>query len=246
MEWYEAAFDRLYPVVYGRRDDLEAEKVLASFLGRLGPKEPVLDLACGGGRYMQALSKRGLRAIGLDLSYYLLRECADRYGLQDVIALGDMRHLPFSEGVIGTVMNMFTSFGYFSRDSDNLLVLAEVNRVLSPGGKFLLDYINSEKIAIDLINETQRDSGIYSILEKRRLDTRRGYLKKEVRITNNADGAESVIEERLRLYSKDDLCSMLKTMGFFIEDVFGDYSANPFMDGVSQRTIIIAGKERRP
>ncbi|MCK5405858.1 MAG: class I SAM-dependent methyltransferase, partial [Candidatus Krumholzibacteria bacterium] len=134
MEWYEIAFDRIYPVLYRHRDDDEAEMVLDAFGDLIAGRDPVLDLACGNGRYMVSADKRDLRTWGVDLSEFLLGEATNRNGLSGRLVCADMRRLPFGGGVFGVVLNMFTSFGYFVADMDNLLVLREVSRVLRTGG----------------------------------------------------------------------------------------------------------------
>jgi SAM-dependent methyltransferase len=245
MEWYEAAFDRFYPVVYGHRDEEEAERVVDSFEGKAALEEPILDLACGGGRYMSAYAKRGKTIFGLDLSHYLLACCADRFGFADSIVQGDMRRLPFRSSSVGSVINMFTSFGYFSHDTDNLMVLTEVHRVLIPGGRLLFDYLNVGRIAGRLVENTVRRSGDFVLVEKRRLDDKLHYLKKDIEIRNVREGTVKKLEERLRLYSVDELVSMFETMGFALLERFGDYDGNPFVEGVSDRVILLAEKRSR-
>ncbi|MDH3199035.1 MAG: class I SAM-dependent methyltransferase, partial [Candidatus Krumholzibacteria bacterium] len=60
MEWYEVAFGELYPVVYGRRDAAEAARTVGAFGELLSGRGPVLDLACGAGRHLEALAAYGV------------------------------------------------------------------------------------------------------------------------------------------------------------------------------------------
>ena len=110
MEWYEVAFDSLYPVLYGHRSFEEAESVVEAFASFFQEKDPILDLACGNGRYIESITRRGHRIYGLDLSHYLLRTCLDSWGHEGKIVQGDMRRIPLCEGSVGAVINMFTSF----------------------------------------------------------------------------------------------------------------------------------------
>jgi SAM-dependent methyltransferase len=156
MEWYEVAFDQKYPVLYGHRNLEEAMAVVETFGDLFLDRTPIIDLASGSGRYVESLVKNGLEAYGLDLSHYLLRKSLEEWGHAGRLVQGDMRHLPFLDGSVGGVWNMFTSFGYFSVDTDNLLVFKEVHRILRPGGLFLLDFINAERISADLLGESRR------------------------------------------------------------------------------------------
>jgi SAM-dependent methyltransferase len=243
MEWYEVAFDSLYPVIYEHRDFEEAEAVVNNFAGIFRDKDPILDLACGNGRYIEALTMLGHSVYGLDLSHYLLRMSLERWGHHGKIVQGDMRRVPFREGSVGAVINMFSSFGYFSTDTDNLLVFKEVFRILKQGGVFLFDFINAEKITSSLLSETERLSSDYRIKEKRRTENRGKYLVKDIQATNLQTGLVKDCTERLRLYSLDELTIMFESVGFTIDSVFGGYDQNPFTAGVSERVIIVSRKE---
>jgi SAM-dependent methyltransferase len=242
MEWYEAAFDRLYPVLYEYRDIEEAASVVEAYGGFFSDRTPILDLASGGGRYLEALLRRGFDAYGLDLSHYLLRRSLEEWGHAGRVLQGDMRHLPFAEGCFGGVWNMFTSFGYFSADTDNLLVFREIERVLKPGGRFLFDFINSEWISRDLLEQSKRRSGYYEIVEKRRIESHGKYLVKHASIVDTRTGEREEVAERLRLYTREDLVTMFTSVGLSIERTCGDYSGNEFVEGVSERVVIIAAK----
>ena len=243
MEWYEVAFDSLYPVIYEHRNIEEAEAVVEKFLPLFDRAQPILDLACGNGRYLESFARRGYQVYGLDLSHYLLQMCLDSWGHAGEIFQGDMRRIPLADRSIGAVINMFTSFGYFSTDTDNLLVSKEVFRVLKQGGRFLFDFINAHKITSDLLEETERESGRYKIHEKRKIDGFGKYLVKNVEVTNLQSGKTDRIKEQLRLYSKDELVIMFESVGFKTETIYGGYHQEPFVDGVSDRVILISKKE---
>lgn len=242
MEWYEVAFDRMYPVVYRHRDYEEAEQVAGAIAPLLRGSEPVLDLACGPGRYLEALTRLRFSVIGLDLSHYLLKACVDKWGHGDVILQGDMRHLPFSNESFGSVINMFTSFGYFSRDTDNVLVCQEVYRVLRSGGVFLFDFINAHRLAAQFLERSERDEEHYHIEEKRRLEQHGKFLVKDISILDHQTGERSKVSERLRLYTREELESMLGGIGFVVRETYGDYQLNRFVDGISDRVVILAEK----
>ena len=54
-EWFKIAFGELYPLVYAHRDVAEAARVAHLLAPIVGLSRPVLDVACGDGRYMSAL-----------------------------------------------------------------------------------------------------------------------------------------------------------------------------------------------
>jgi SAM-dependent methyltransferase len=242
MEGYEVAFDRFYPILYSHRDVEEAARVVETFGGYLEGKTPILDMACGDGRYLKALRAAGHSVCGLDLSHYLLLRAVEEADNAGLIAQGDMRHLPFADESFGAVINMFTSFGYFSADTDNLLVFREVQRLLEPGGVFLFDFINSARISANLLGETRRESQGCDIHEKRMIENHGKYLVKRATITDPETNVSASIEERLRLYTKDDLLLMFKSVSLHVIACFGDYNANEFVEGVSDRVIMLCEK----
>jgi SAM-dependent methyltransferase len=242
VEWYQVAFERLYTIIYRHRNEAEAEFVLDAFGDLLAGRDPVLDLACGSGRYMTSANKRGLRTWGIDLSGYLLAEAAENARLGGRLVRGDMRRLPFVAGAFGAVLNMFTSFGYFAADMDNLLVLREVSRVLRKGGMLLLDYVNAVRARTKVLEDTVHDVEGWVVRERRSLESDGRYLVKGVEAQNGATGETVAYDERVRLYTRSELTTMLDSVDMVVTGVFGDYDRSDFSESESDRLILICEK----
>lgn len=103
----------------------------------------VLDLACGTGRHSIRLARRGASVLGVDVTRSYLDEARRAAkGLPNCrFVEGDMRRLPF-KGEFDAAMNLWTSFGYFKKPSEDLLVLKGVARALKPGGLFLIELVD--------------------------------------------------------------------------------------------------------
>jgi SAM-dependent methyltransferase len=245
VEWYKTAFGRLYTVLYRKRDYDEAEHVLDSFGDLLETAGPILDLACGGGRYMVSAARRGYCVCGLDLSEFLLERAVSRPELTGTVVRGDMRKLPFCDAAFGAVLNMFTSFGYFDTDMDNLIVLREVSRVLKDGGTLLFDFLNSGKVTAVPPGETRRDVNGYSIHERRSLESDGKFLVKRVRAANENTGDSIEYDERVRLYTREELTTMLDSVDLGVSGTFGDYDKGEFDTRKSERIIFICEKLTR-
>lgn len=161
--WYQTAFGAHYPLLYGHRDDAEAARclellpTLAPLAGdSTGPAARsdgrVLDLGCGDGRHLALLADGTAPVFGLDLSQHLLLAAAARFA-DDVAAplvRGDMRALPFRDGVFSSVLSLFTAFGYFGALANHRALLEQVARVLAPRGHWFLDYLDADRVRGEL------------------------------------------------------------------------------------------------
>ena len=99
----------------------------------VNPDDAVLDLCCGDGQFSYVAAKAGARVTGLDLAEPSLKLAADRCpknvdGKMEWRA-GDCESLPFDDAAFDGVV-CAGGFSYGEWD----LVLAEVRRVLRPGG----------------------------------------------------------------------------------------------------------------
>ena len=109
-------------------------------LAGAGPSDRVLDLACGTGDLLFAAADRAQSAVGLDITHRMLQLARARQrGTRGNVALvtGDSLALPYDDERFDVVTT-----GYGLRNVPNLrAALAEVHRVLAPGGRFLsLDF----------------------------------------------------------------------------------------------------------
>ncbi len=227
-EWYRDWFGEEYLALYPHRDEAEAIAGVELVLSTLGrPRGKVLDLACGAGRHMVELKDRGLLAVGLDLSMPLLREAKTR-DPELLLVRGDMRSLPFASSSFALVVNFFTSFGYFAEPVDDRRVLAEIRRVLQPGGRYALDFLNADRVRGGLIPRDERQLDRRRVVQERRLDDGGRVVVKTIRIYEpDRQQPESTYYERVRLYEPAELTEMLRSAGLEPQHTFGDYYGGP-------------------
>jgi len=211
--WYERAFGQDYLTVYARRDVASAAADVTDVMDALGlaPGHRVLDLACGAGRYSGLFAAAGLDVVGLDYSKDLLATAAREVPAAR-FARGDMRRLPFSRA-FDAVLMFFTSFGYFDTDDEHRRVLAEVARVLRPGGGFLLDYVRREAVIEGLVPESDEVRNGYRIRSRRRITRDGSRVEKDVDLTR-PDGSSLTYTESVRLYDGEEVDGMLREAGF--------------------------------
>lgn len=220
VEWYERWFGEEYLELYPHRDDKDAAR-LVDFLAELVPLDGcrLLDLACGTGRHAILFVRHGAVVTGLDLSIPLLRRGHDRYGRALEFVRGDIRSLPFRRGAFGLAVNLFTSFGYFTNDTEHGQALAEAFRVLRPGGSFVLDYLNTTHVVENIVPYEEQRLGRHRAVIRRRVSDDGLYVIKEIRLPE--EGRR--YKERVRLFSPDELADMLGASGLDVTRVYGDY-----------------------
>jgi SAM-dependent methyltransferase len=96
----------------------------------------VLEVGCGASQCARWLATRGARAVGLDVSMRQLqhgRRIDDATGVPVSTVCATGTALPFADGSFDVV---FSSFGAMQFVSDAAASVAEVARVLAPGGRF--------------------------------------------------------------------------------------------------------------
>lgn len=241
MAWYKKWFGEDYLELYAHRDEDEADRhidFVERFLARDGEEKPcaVLDLACGGGRHTANLRRRGYRALGVDLSITLLAVPP-----RVPSAAGDMRSLPFAAEVFDWILNFFTSFGYFERERENFEVLEELVRLLTPGGRFLIDFLNREHVLAHLKGEEVQ------VIRGRRVEIERWYdgdtrrINKRMHLSDTGGAAGGTYLESVRAYSREELTIGMRWAGLEVDEVYGNFAGGPF-DHDSERLIIVGHK----
>ncbi|WP_051326340.1 class I SAM-dependent methyltransferase [Glycomyces tenuis] len=97
----------------------------------LQPGERCLDLGAGTGVSTAELARSGADVIGLDISIGMLKAHADR---QVPLVAGDALRLPFADDTFNAVTGSFFIRNVVDLDA----CLAEILRVLQPGGRLVL------------------------------------------------------------------------------------------------------------
>jgi 2-polyprenyl-6-hydroxyphenyl methylase/3-demethylubiquinone-9 3-methyltransferase len=106
----------------------------------------VLDLGCAGGFMAEALDARGARVTGIDPAAAAVAAAtahAARTGREIRYDVGVGEALPYEDGAFDAVVCV----DVLEHVSDLSRVLAEVARVLRPGGLFLFDTINRNPVS---------------------------------------------------------------------------------------------------
>jgi SAM-dependent methyltransferase len=152
----------------------------------------------------------------------------------------DMRDLAaLPGGPFDAAIMMYTSFGYFEQDAENLRVLSGMRHVLRPGGRVLVDVINRDWFlrnyrASDYVTDdgafVTRD---YETADGRVLLHQNTFLPLRSRLTWEvydavADSGTPLFAVDYRMYSAHELVALIEEAGLRLLGLSGDYDGSVF------------------
>lgn len=234
--WFASWFDTTYyHILYKDRNYREAQLFMDNLTQYLNlpSQASVLDLACGKGRHAIYLNQLGYNVVGADLSENSIEEAKknENNGLHFVVH--DMRE-SFDEK-FEAIFNLFTSFGYFEHESDNLKTLMAIKNSLSEYGFAVIDFMNVYQVLENLVpNEVKTVDGIDFNIKRFEKD---GYIIKEINFEDK--GQSFHFEEKVRALTLENFQSMMQEAGIDLLDIFGDYKLKKFHKKDSERLIMI-------
>jgi len=247
MDWFDderfwSAFDAyIFSPERIEGADGEVQQVLALAGVSQGA---VLDLCCGPGRHAVALARRGFRVTGVDRSDALLAR-ARAHALDCAVDVEfvqkDMRVFVRPTG-FDLVVNLFTSFGYFDDDADQLRVLRNVFESLRPGGAFVIDVMGKEVLARVL-----QPTLSARVADGTLVVTRGEIVREWTRVRNEwiaiKDGTARTFRFEHWVYSGRELRQMLEAVGFVDVRLLGDLTGREYGPNAT-RLVAVARKPR--
>ena len=223
--WFGPGYLALYDQYLAERTPVEIDQLEA--LLSLRPPLRILDLPCGQGRHAIELARRGYDVTGVDLSPFLLKIAEERARADGVRVRwlpGDMRQ-PIAGERFDAVVNLFTSLGYFADEADDRKVVDAAAAMLVPGGRFVLEVINGERLMAQFQEREWFTVGQAAVAERRSLDRSARRMVVERTVTTRDETEVSL--HALRLYDGRDVDAMLRSAGFAPVELYGDWSGEP-------------------
>lgn len=232
-DWFNTPY---YHLLYKDRDDEEAQlfmKNITAFL-KLPKTTHILDLPCGKGRHSVFLNSLGYTVTGGDLSKNSI-DYAQQFENDSLnFKVHDMRK-PFNNQY-DAVFNLFTSFGYFEDDQEDILILENIKNGLKKNGFFVFDFLNAEFVKKTLVAKETKivDTITFNITR----EIKDGFILKNISFF--ADDENHSFTERVKYLDQDKMKMYLEKVGFTITNIFGNYHLTNFDAQTSKRLIIVA------
>ena len=234
--WYASWFDTpYYHILYKDRNYREAQIFMDNLTHYLNlpEKAKVLDLACGKGRHAIYLNQLGYDVIGADLSENSIAE-ANKNANETLHFVVHDKRIPFDEK-FDAIFNLFTSFGYFEAEEDNLKTLIAIKESLTEHGFAVIDFMNVNQVIANLVpEETKTVEGIDFHIQRYVKD---GHIYKEIDFEDQ--GQAFHFTEKVQALTLQDFQAMMEEAGIYLLDIFGDYKLKKFHKTESERLIMI-------
>jgi SAM-dependent methyltransferase len=234
--WFASWFDTpYYHILYKDRNYREAQIFMDNLTHYLNlpEKAKVLDLACGKGRHSIYLNQLGFDVVGADLSENSIASAKTNENKNLHFQVHDMRE-PF-DTKFDAIFNLFTSFGYFENEEDNLLTLKAIKDSLTEYGFAVIDFMNVTQVLENLVpEEVKTVDNIDFHIKRYHKD---GHIYKEIDFEDK--GEKFHFTERVRAFTLEDFEKMMEEAGIFLLDIFGDYKLKKFHKKDSERLIMI-------
>jgi len=234
--WYASWFNTpYYHILYKDRDHREAALFMNTLTNYLKLKEndSILDLACGKGRHSKYLYRQGFNVTGVDLSEESIAYAKQYEKPRLHFEVHDMC-LPYPKK-FDAVFNLYTSFGYFEKEEDNLRTIKAIKSELKSNGYGVIDFLNVDLAIKKLVpSEKKEIGGILFDIEKYVEDD---YIIKNIRF--NDEGDDYYFTERVKALRLEDFQDYFEKAGVTLKAVFGDYKLNKFDENTSERLILI-------
>ncbi|MFN3874351.1 MAG: class I SAM-dependent methyltransferase [Flavobacteriales bacterium] len=239
MVWYTRWFGTpYYKLLYGHRDEADAKAWVEAIQARwkLPTGARLLDLACGRGRHARHFAALGLRVTGADISPESIAEARALVPGAEFL-VHDMR-VPIAGARFDAIVCLFTSLGYSGSMDDDQRVLSAVEAMLVPGGRFVLDFMNTPLVLRQLVPEESVEAAGVRFRVRRRCEG--GAIVKRIRVYDS--GGTCDFEERVQALTPAQIEAMALRAGLLIEDRTDGPEPTPFDPERSNRFVLWARK----
>jgi len=239
--WFDEWFDtHYYHLLYKQRDDAEAQYFIDNLVRilQIQPQHKILDVACGKGRHAIYLNQKGFEVVGIDLSANNIAHAKQFENPTLHFVRQDMREV-YQSNYFDVVVNLFTSFGYFDEEAENIRTIQAIAAALQPNGLWVLDFFNTAKVIRQLIPyEIKRIQDIEFHIHKK---VENQVIIKDIYFKDQDQDFH--FQERVKAISLTDFEQYFAAAGLQIRHLFGNYHCQSFDEQTSDRMVFVVQKK---
>lgn len=230
--WFDTPY---YHILYKDRGYDEAQEFMQNLVSFLKLKKgaSILDLACGRGRHSISLNELGFEVTGVDLSKNSIAY-AEQFENENLHFGVQCMFKPMNKK-FDAVFNLFTSFGYFEREIDNLRTIKAIKHELKESGHGVIDFMNAKKVIKNLVPFNTKP--IQDIIFRLRRSYQNAYILKNIEFEDN--GTLHIFHEKVKALTLEDFLSYFREAGIELKHTFGSYQLDDFNEEESDRLILV-------
>jgi len=215
--------------------------------------EPVLELACGSGRFTIPLAKEGVNVTGVDISEEMLN-LAKLKASKDKVNIrflpGDMRSFDLGEK-FKFIFIPAQSLSHLHRREEVEDCFSCVRRHLADEGRFLIELFNSSvkmlaresgrRYPVDQYEDPKTGSQVF-VTEEVRYEAASQINHIQWFFRNEGSDRETVLSLEMRQFFPQEIDALLWYNDFLIEHKYGDYNEEEFLNDSWKQLIICRPK----
>lgn len=211
--------------------------------------QPVLELACGTGRFTVPLAQAGLNIIGLDISGHMLdmaeRKAAER-GIDVRFVQGDIRDFDLNQQ-FRFIFIPTQSLSHLHDREEIEKCFSCVKKHLADGGRFLIELFNP---SLELLNREAKRRYFVGEYEDREGE-QRITVTEEVEYNaatqinhivwycqREKDQEETALTFEMRQFFPREIDALLAYNGFSVDEKYGDYGEGVFSSTSPKQLIV--------
>lgn len=245
-EWFENEdfWIKYGPVMFDRQHWAEANGIALAIIEAAGLKkgERVLDACSGPGRISVELALQGMNVTAVDITQAFLdaaKDSAEDEGVKLNLLNCDMRSFKCDKK-FDAAINVYNSFGYCDKISDDTKILKSIFTSLKDGGTFILECISRETAVKYFTEGEWFERNDLTVLTDFSVEGLWEGLKSHW-ILLEKDGKRTDHTFVQRLYSAVEIKKTLLKVGFKSVEVYGGYDFRKY-DNNAITMFVVAKK----
>ena len=251
-EWFDDStfWERFAPIMFDDAHWKEVPEAAYSVIElaeltipseKLPVPSKILDMQCGFGRISAELARYGFSVTGVDITDSYLKaakEDAEYENLNIEYIKSDSRNFT-RPNYFDTAVILYNSFGFFSDQNDDKLVICNLFESLKNNGTIIIENLGKEIAVRDYVENDWFERAGYKVLTEYQILDSWEYLKNRWILVKDGEEYEKTFIQRM--YSATELKSLLLETGFKNIEIYGDWYKNAY-DHNAEKLIVVGRK----